>query len=329
MDPKVSIIVPIFNVENYLGRCIDSILNQSYNNLELILVNDASTDGSKDICDRYKEKHENVKVIHRPKSGGSASKARNDGLNMATGNYVAFVDSDDWIHPKMVETLLKVLTENKTKVAECDIYETDHYEIITLSEDLKQHITIENRLDAFKRIINSQRFSVCVRLYEYDLIKDIRFPENVISEDVYFTLELIKRLDNLVRIDLPLYYYYMTPNSVTRKTYSLKYFDSLNSGLNLQKYVQENEHDPELLEATQVHILRKLLYHYKMLNYYPSNDPDYEHRKRIKKLINKNYFNHKKNESYLKYAHFLPIKSFEALINLNRLKHKLLKTKEF
>lgn len=329
MEPKVSIIVPVFNVENFLERCIDSILNQSHGHIELILVNDASTDGSKAICDRYKEKHNNIKVIHRAESGGSASKARNDGLNAATGSYIAFVDSDDWIHPEMVETLLKVLTENNTKVAECGIHETDHYEIIPLSADLNQFTTVEGRLEAFKRIIDNQRFSVCVRLYDYNVLKDIRFPENVISEDVYFTLELIKRLENLVRINLPLYYYYMTPNSVTRKAYSLKYFDSLNSGLHLQKYVQENEHDPELLEATQIHILKKLLYHYKMLNYYPSNDPDYTHRRRIKKLINKNYFKHKKHETYLKYAHFLSIKSFEALINLNRVKHKLLKTKEF
>ena len=133
----------------------------------------------------------------------------------------------------------------------------------------------------------------------------------------------------MVRVDAPLYYYYITPNSVTRKAYSIKYFDSLNSGLYLQKYVQENETDPNLLEATQIHVLKKLLYHYKKLNYYPNNDIDYTHRRRVKKLIDKNYINHKKNELYLKYARFLSVRYFEVLINLNKTKHKLLKTNKF
>ena len=329
MEPKISVIVPVYNVEKYLNRCINSILNQSHKNIEIILVNDASSDRSGSICDAYREKNKNVIVIHRKTSGGSASKARNAGLKIASGAYVAFIDSDDWIHPNMMTISLKAILENKTKVAECDLMETAHYAIKPIEKSIEDVSYVEDRLTAFKRIINNQRFSVCVRLYDLDLVKNFSFPENVISEDVYFTLEVIKNIENLVRVNLPFYYYFITPNSITRKSYSLKYFDSLNSGLYLQKYVDNNENDPELIKITRSHILKKLLYHYKMLNYTPKVDPDYTNRKYLKELIDKNYFKDQSHESYLRYAKSLSIKSFELLINLNKMRHKILKTNEF
>jgi glycosyltransferase involved in cell wall biosynthesis len=329
MKPKVSVVVPVYNVEKFLNRCVDSLLNQSHMNLEIILVNDASTDRSGDICDNYKNKHNNVVVIHREFSGGSASMARNTGLKLASGKYITFVDSDDWVHPQMIASLLGALQENDVKVAECDLLETSKYFIKPIADNLENKTIVETRMDAFKRVINNQRFSVCVRLYELELVKDFSFPENVISEDVFFTLEVFKQIDKLVRIDESLYYYYITPNSITRKSYSLKYFDSLNSGLHLQKYVRENEEDPELLEITQRHILKKLLYHYKMLNYNPSVDPKYTNRKWLKNLIDTNYFKSKSHDSYLKLANFLSVKSFEVLINFNKMRHKIFKTNEF
>ncbi|WP_179334810.1 glycosyltransferase [Winogradskyella costae] len=329
MESKISIVVPVYNVEKFLNRCVDSLLNQSHRNLEIILINDASSDHSGEICDDYKYRHSNIIVIHRETSGGSASIARNTGLKIVSGKYVAFVDSDDWIHPNMIETLLKVLEDNNTKVAECDIIETSDFYIKPLSEDIDNRIVLEDKMDALKRVINNQRFSVCVRLYEYNLVKNFKFPENVISEDVFFTLEVFKKITNLVRIDEPFYYYFITPNSVTRQSYSLKYFDSLNSGLHLQQYIQETEKDPELLKIVQLHILKKLLYHYKMLNYNPKVDPEYIHRKRLKGLINKNYFRDKKHELYLKLANYLSVKSFEILIYLNKTRHQIFKTNEF
>lgn len=329
MEPKISIVVPVYNVENFLNRCVDSLLNQSRQRLEIILVNDASTDQSGKICDEYKNNHDNIVVIHRKTSGGSASIARNTGLKIASGEYVSFVDSDDWIHPNMMEVLFKTLIDNNTRVVECDLIETSDYFIKPMSENLSNLVIVEDRVDALKRIINSQRFSVCVRLYEYNLVKNFKFPENVISEDVFFTLEVLKKINKLVRIDEPFYYYYITPNSVTRQSYSIKYFDSLNSGLHLQQYMQETEKDPELLEIVQHHILKKLMYHYKMLNYNPNVDPQYTNRRRIKHLIDENFFKSKRHDSYLKLANFLSVKSFEVLINLNKTRHKIFKTNQF
>lgn len=327
MEPLVSIIVPVYNVEKYLKRCIDSLLNQAYSNIEIILVNDNSTDNSGEICNYYKKKNENIKVVHHEFNSGSAGSGRNSGLKVASGDYIAFIDSDDWIHRDMIKAMINLFESHKTDIVECDLIETNTYfeKPIDFKDTIKYNVFIENRLDALKRIIKTQRFSVCVRLYERKLLNDIRFPENVISEDVYFTLAVLYKIIKIVRIEAPFYYYFTTPNSITQKTYSIKYLDSLNSGLYLQKSLQGSEKNIELLSIVQFHILKKLLYHYKMMNYFPNVDPKYVHRKRIKKLIDKNYFNSKDHNLYLNLAKVLPIRAFEFLINLNRFKHKFKK----
>lgn len=329
MEPIISIIVPVYNVEKYLNRCMESLLNQSYKKIEIILVNDGSTDRSGNICNTYKNNYKNVKVLHHKCNSGSAGSSRNSGLKIASGDYISFIDSDDWIHPDMMKSMLTAILKNNSKIAECDLIESDSYFIKPLNSTDIENTTLENRLSALKRIISNQRFSVCIRLYEYSVIKKIRFPENVISEDVYFTLEVFNKINELVRIQAPFYYYYITPNSVTRKAYSLKYFDSLNSGLHLQKSIQKTENDQELLTIVQHHILKKIMYHYKMLNYYPEVDPKYVHRKRLKKLIDKNYYNNQAHDSYIKLAKLLSVKSFEVLIDLNKLRHKVFRKNQF
>ncbi|MGK0446269.1 MAG: glycosyltransferase involved in cell wall biosynthesis [Polaribacter sp.] len=329
MKPTISVIVPVYNVEKFLHRCVDSLLNQSYKNIEIILVNDGSTDGSASICNNYRDTNKNIKVTHHDQSSGSAGASRNSGLNMAIGEYISFIDSDDWIHPEMMKSMLAAIKFNDTEIAECDLIRTNEYKIDAINDiDLKNTI-VETRLEALKRIVNNQRFSVCVRLYQHSLIKDIRFPENVISEDVYFTLSVFNNIINLVRINIPFYYYHETPNSITRKVYNLKYLETLKSSLFLQESIQKNEKDQELLIAIQYFILKELIFHYKMLNYYPKVDPKYTHRKRLKKLIDKNFFNSKSHDSNLKLANSLSVTSFEAVINLNKLKHKVLRKNPF
>ncbi|MEO6347160.1 MAG: glycosyltransferase [Aquaticitalea sp.] len=329
MEPIISIIVPVYNVEKFLIRCIESLLNQSYKKIEIILINDGSTDHSGNICNNYRDTHTNIKVLHHEHSSGSAGSSRNSGLKMATGDYISFIDSDDWIHPEMMNSMLNAIKINKTEIAECDLIETDEYFIKPLKAHDFKNTILEDRLTALKRIITNHRFSVCVRLYEHSVIKEIRFPENVISEDVYFTLNIFNRINKIVRIEAPFYYYYFTPNSVTRKAYTLKYLDTLNSGLYLQESIVKNEDDQELLTAVHHFILKELIYHYKMLNYHPNVDPNHEHRKILKKLIRKNYQNLKVHEPYLKLANFLSVTSFEHIINLNKLRHKIFRTNQF
>ena len=123
MNPLISFIIPVYNVEKYLAECIESVLCQSYANIEIILVDDGSTDKSADICDKYSEKYDRIHVIH--KKNGGASSARNEGLCIAQGSYVAFVDSDDFISPVMAEKLIAAINETDSDLAMCSFAYTD------------------------------------------------------------------------------------------------------------------------------------------------------------------------------------------------------------
>lgn len=327
MEPLISIIVPVYNAEKYLNRCIDSLLDQTYRNIEIILINDKSTDRSEDICNFYNS-NDKIQVQHLEVNSGSAGSGRNSGLKIASGAYIAFVDSDDWVHPDMIKIMHTAIQNSNTKIAECGLIKTESYSIKQI-ENTTIKTTVETRLNALERIINTQRFSVCVRLYERSLLEDIKFPENVMSEDVYFTLEVFNKIKVVVRIDALLYYYFQSPHSVTRKAYSIKQLDSLNSGLYLQSSLQNTDKNEPLSLIIQYHILRKIIFHYKMMNYHPNVDPAYVHRKRLKMLINKNYFKSKNHDIYLKLAKFLSVREFEFLININKFRHKVFNTNQF
>lgn len=329
MEPKISIIVPIYNSENYLKRCVDSLINQTYRNIEIILVNDGSTDKSGVICNDYKSKYEYVKVIHHSLSSGAAGLPRNTGINAASGEYISFVDSDDWIDPNMIKILFSAVKNNNIEIAECNLIETNEFHIILIKDYNILKTTIEDKLEALKRIINTSRFSVCIRLYKKALINNIRFLENVMSEDVYFTIQLFTKIDKLVRIEVPLYYYHNSPNSITRKIYNVNHLHTIKSALFLKETLINNVYDKKLLIAIKSFVLRELLYHYKMLNYYPSVDPEYIERKRIKTLINENYAYNGNQILTIFFAVLLSVESFERLIKMNKIKNKIFKSIEY
>ena len=184
---KISVIVPVYNTEEYLHRCIDSILGQTYPNLEILLINDGSTDNSGKICEDYARKDTRIKVIHQENKGQSA--ARNVGLNAATGEYVNFIDSDDWIDPPMYETMMGVMLANNQEVVECK--EVHRYEDTDDKPVRNETLAIEDQLTAVKRIIANQVFSVCTRLYHKRVLDGMRFREATFAEDVYFIIDLI------------------------------------------------------------------------------------------------------------------------------------------
>lgn len=312
MYPKVSIIIPVYNSEVYLKRCIDSVLNQTHQNIEIILVNDGSTDHSEVICNSYRENRK-VKVKHIKNKG--AGGARNVGLKLATGDYVSFVDSDDWVHPKMLEIMLSVFQKHNVMLVECDLLMVNNVEYSNINNDYE--IFIETRLEALKRIIKNQRFSVYVRLYKKELLNNIFFPENIMSEDVYFTYKLINRINSLARIPISLYYYFSNDQSVTKQSFSLKKLDTLNSALFIQKEVSKNNRDLKLVEITRKFVLEVLIYNYKQLHYNYNIDISLKHRMKIKSLIEENYKTKSNASLHLKLARYLPIRVFNFLIRLN------------
>ncbi|WP_296386383.1 glycosyltransferase [Winogradskyella sp.] len=326
MEPKISIIVPIYNVEQYLNQCVDSLLNQSHKNLEIILVDDESPDNCAQICDDYKLKDDRIVVIHQKNKGLSG--ARNSGLEIATGDYVAFVDSDDWVGLDTYNTLLNLALENDLDIIECGISETSLVENPT--DDGSTTIKIENVSQALKRIINNTQFSACTKLFKRLLIGDSRFKLNKTSEDIYFAVENIPKIKKMGYYDVPFYSYRPNPTSITKSPYSLKRLDdSITAGLYLEKNLKSlADNDTELKEVIKQHMLFKVDMHYKRLNYNAQLDPDYKHRNYLKELLDHYYYKSNQHDFYLKLASRLSTKSFNKLIRLNELKHKLLKTNQ-
>lgn len=235
-QPLISVIVPIYNVEKYLNECIDSIIRQTYTNLEIILVNDGSTDSCAKICDSYKKKDSRIKVIH--KENGGVSSARNIGLRKSNGIYISFVDSDDWIEPNYYEKMLKVALENDLDVVQCSYFRItcNNKEYINLSNnEIKS-----NKKEYLYQILNVQSgVGFChMKLYKKDIIKDVLFDENLkVCEDALFNIKISYNINKFSIISDALYNYRINENSVVKK-YDIKYQEKYLSGIeSIEKFL--------------------------------------------------------------------------------------------
>lgn len=319
-QPKISIIVPIYNVESYLHTCVDSIINQTYANLEIILVDDESPDNCGAICDDYAKQDERVKVIHQKNKGLSG--ARNSGMKIATGDYIAFVDSDDWVELNMYEHLLTLAEENNLAIIEGGILERENDTALREDFDIsKVTLQIESYPEAYKRIISEARFSVWRRLYKKEIVTDYLFKEGKISEDVYFTIDNIKKADRIGHFLYPFYNYRSNPTSITRQSYSIKDFDALEAAMYLYNTVVGifPSNDEIKLLARQ-HLLKRLFRHYRLLNYNSFIDPDFKHRLNTKKLITKYYSKNHGAPIKIKMARYFPLWLFTLSTKLHKLK---------
>lgn len=244
---KVSITVPVFNVEKYLPECIESILKQSYNNLELLLINDGSTDTSGIICDKYAQSDKRVRVFHKKNEG--VSKARNLGIESATGEWICFIDSDDWIPSDYLETILNDtyiadLTFWGCKIHSLDKYQTEYKPIEQFTEEKEN---IENCLAYLKE--NDQHFEYLGftwnKLFKTSIIKkyDIKFIEYLsLREDEVFTLSYARYISSIRIKSSPLYNYRILNTGLTHKTKSKQEYLSLIKELNeVLKYYRNSQ----------------------------------------------------------------------------------------
>ncbi|OON97917.1 MAG: hypothetical protein ATN32_05130 [Candidatus Epulonipiscium fishelsonii] len=230
--PKVSIIVPVYNVAPYLDKSIRSILNQSLKDIEIILINDGSTDNSLDICKKYAKKDQRIRLIN--KSNGGVSSARNIGLDISTGNYIGFVDPDDWIDKDMYSIMYEKITEHNCDICLCDYYITDGtrkykiknslYKKIYKQDELISKIIIPMISPRYTIPYDNKRISpiLCTVLYNSKLLKqnNIKFNTNLVrGEDKIFNIHAIINAKNLVYISKELYYYFKRMNSATHKYY--------------------------------------------------------------------------------------------------------------
>lgn len=216
MNPLISIIVPVYKVEQYLDECVQSIRSQTYTNLEIILVDDGSPDRCPKMCDDYAKQDSRIKVIH--KNNGGLSSARNAGLEIMTGDYFGFVDSDDYIDKKMCEILYNNINEF-TQISACCIYQIEEKEKITPLNPYCEHNTYYQGVSYLESILqNSFHPSVCYRLYSSEFFGHLRFKEGRIAEDLLYSyivgLEMAIHNYSMVRVPYFGYYYRFVDTSI-------------------------------------------------------------------------------------------------------------------
>lgn len=221
MSDLVSVIIPVFNVKEYLEKCIRSVLDQSYEDLEIIIVDDGSTDGSSILCDRFPELDHRVKVIH--KVNGGLSDARNAGINVASGKYFMFVDSDDTIKAETIEVMYNALRRNDCDIAVCNMLrindkgETSEFYCPTGKE---QVLCGEKRFETLKQP------SACNKLFKAELFSDVRFPVGKFYEDTFVYHVLAYKAASIVLTGFDGYYYLIRDNSILgAPKYTNRYFD--------------------------------------------------------------------------------------------------------
>ena len=241
-DALVSVIIPVYRTEQYLGRCIDSVMSQTYSNLEVILVDDGSPDACPQICDSYTNKDPRVKVIH--KENGGLSDARNAGIESASGDYIAFVDSDDYIAPQMIQTLLQYVIDKKADISVCN-----YYKVFENGEKLYHPKTVQEKvmtnLEAMEDIFTASNLCEVItwnKLYAARLFKDteIRFPVGKIHEDNFTTYKLFYEAQKVVYIDIPLYYYRQRNDSIMGRDFYERRLQVLEATAQTKAFVSEH-----------------------------------------------------------------------------------------
>lgn len=229
-EPKISVIVPVYKVEQFLEKCVNSIITQTYKNLEIVLVDDGSPDGSPALCDKLAKQDKRIKVIH--KENGGVSSARNEGLKQATGDFVAFVDSDDWIEETMYEEMMSLALKENADMTFCKMKEARSDGTFSNYNEINLDKLKEKRIEYF--FINARKgfdlvgaFSgPCRTLYKTSLIKNISFDVNLkYGEDLCFLLKAFEKATNISVCNKYFYNYYKNIDSVCN-TINKSYFEN-------------------------------------------------------------------------------------------------------
>lgn len=301
--PLISIIVPIYNVELYLRRCLDSVLNQTYTNLEIILVDDGSPDGCPQICDEYAVKDKRIIVIH--KENGGLSAARNAGLDICKGEYISFIDSDDWVSEKYIETLFNISTKENADIA------IGEY-ISTSGNILKEQNSIFTKAFSSKEALfrlfskNNTTYTIsCAKLYKRELFSSLRFPIGKYHEDEFTTYILFYNSKKIVYTSEILYYYYQRAGSIVSTRHPWDVLEFLEQRYIFFKEKRESDLLPLLLPPLCWQLLCA-----------------YWHQSKNNKNISNNYLNKLrfciKDFQYIKkpLLHYIPLKIFAYIPQL-------------
>ena len=234
--PLISVIVPVYNVEKYLRKCVDSVLSQTYTNLEIILVDDGSTDNSGKICDEYALKDPRIIVIH--KQNGGLSSARNCGMKKAIGRFYAFVDSDDWIENIFIETLYNTLCKFKTQIACVGYYNVKEGKMI--AKQIAANPSIISSQQALQQSFGKLGFFAWNKLFAVSLFNQITFPNGQLFEDMATIYKVFLQTDKVAISNLSLYYYNQSNmSSITKNKFSVKKLDYFKSSGAVLSYAKK------------------------------------------------------------------------------------------
>ena len=235
----ITIVVPVYKVEEYLARCVDSIINQTYKDFELLLVDDGSPDNCGKMCDEYAEKDSRIFVLHQKNGGLSA--ARNTGLNwfyeQNRSDYITFVDSDDWLHPQYLEILLTGINKNNTKICACSYTQTA--DIIPYQNYDRDSIVYEITTPEDFLVNHSWQYNYAWgKLYHKSVFDDVRYPVGKNFEDTFTTYKVLHKCEKIAYTDLPLYYYLRNETGISRSpwnTSELVIFDAMQEQMQFYK----------------------------------------------------------------------------------------------
>lgn len=232
----ISVIVPVYKVEQYLDKCVQSIVGQTYPNLEIILVDDGSPDRCGSMCEDWAKKDPRIRVLH--KENGGLSDARNAGMAISTGTYTAFVDSDDWIAPDFIGTLYDAIVQSGAQIAGCDVCTVFSDQEPDLGNGTGA-VTICSAKEAIGNILQGCGFRAVAwnKLYHSSLLEGEQYPVGKHHEDEFFTYRIYGKAETLVYVDRPMYFYLQRQGSIMR-SFTIKRLDALDAYLERLQYLQ-------------------------------------------------------------------------------------------
>lgn len=249
MESLVSVVVPIYNIEQYLERCVDSIINQTYKNLEIILVNDGSTDHSGQLCDGYAKRDTRIKVIH--KQNGGLSDARNAAIEIAKGDYLTFVDGDDFLTSTAIDSMCRAKEKTGAHIV-CCLYKLAYEGQNTEFEETyrEDKITVYTRVEALKKMLRQSEFNVsaCAKLYDTKLFNGIRYPKGALYEDKGTTYKLFAAASSIALVRIEGYGYFVRSGSIQQSNFSKEKMMELHFAKEQKEFLDKRF--PELETAT-------------------------------------------------------------------------------
>ncbi|SDN22516.1 glycosyltransferase family 2 protein [Alkalicoccus daliensis] len=267
-SPLISVIIPVYNGAEYIETCFQSIISQSYQNLEIIIINDGSEDNSSEICDYYASKDQRIKVIHQENKGLSA--VRNRGVRESKGDYIGFVDSDDYIHSDMYKILLNNLLLTNAGVSMCNfkkVYQRNFTNNKNNELPDSEKLNVISKQEAFEHLFADTNVNLVVpwnKLYKKEIIRKVQYPEGKVHDDEFTVHHIIQATNKIVITEQNLYYYYHHPSSFMNESYNLKRLDAVTALRERFEFFMNNKYIQFQSRALNMY-MHHLIIHYNLL----------------------------------------------------------------